>query len=253
MPKKTELAAGQAVVGPLGVTAPPDIHIACEAFEGSLGALFLCVHDRKIDLLDVPMAPICEAYYHYVLATTDTDLEQAAVALAALAYLLERKAWALVPTEDDEEPDDDALSIAAEPYVHLFDPAVRNLLERREERERLFFRWSEQFHQPYELPFDTSDIQIGDLAGVLERLLARAVPDTMEPLSKPRRSLAEQMLVVLRALPMEFASLDAIVVGEFTRGEVVWWFLALLELIRLGQARVQVTETDVLFARGSES
>ncbi|MBS1707310.1 MAG: segregation/condensation protein A [Armatimonadetes bacterium] len=252
MAKKSELAAERAVVGPLGVTSPPEIHIECEAFQGSLGALFLCVHDHKIDLLDVPMAPICEAYFHYVLATTDTDLEQAAVALAALAYLLERKAWALIPTEQ-EEPEDDALSIAAEPYAHLFEPAVRNLLERREERDLLFFRWSENVRHPYELPFDTSDVQIGDLAGVLERLLARAVPDTMEPLGKPRRSLAEQMLVVLRALPLEFSSLDSIVVGEFTRSEVVWWFLALLELIRLGQARVRVSEYDVLFARGAES
>lgn len=252
MAKKTELAADRAVVGPLGVTLPPEILIECDAFQGSLGALFLCVHERKIDLLDVPIAPICEAYYQYVLATTDGDLERSAVALAALAYLIERKAWALIPVEE-EEPDDDALAIATEPYAHLFEPAVRSLLERREDRERLFFRWSESIAYPYELPFDTTDVQVGDLAGVLERLMARAKPDTIQPLGKPRRSLAEQMVVVLKALPMAFASLDTIVIGEFTRSEVVWWFLALLELIRLGQARVRVTELDVLFARGAES
>jgi hypothetical protein len=36
-------------------------------------------------------------------------------------------------------------------------------------------------------------------------------------------------------------------VGDFTRSEVVWWFLALLELIRLGQARVDLKDGDVRF------
>jgi hypothetical protein len=60
------------------------------------------------------------------------------------------------------------------------------------------------------------------------------------------------MGVVLRALPDKFETLDRIVTGEFTRSEVVWWFLALLELIRLGQAKVAVQEGDVRFRRHIE-
>jgi hypothetical protein len=57
------------------------------------------------------------------------------------------------------------------------------------------------------------------------------------------------MTLVARELPIEFALLENIVVGEFTRSEIVWWFLALLELIRLGQARVKVEGEEVFFAR----
>ena len=38
-------------------------------------------------------------------------------------------------------------------------------------------------------------------------------------------------------------------VTVITKSEVVWWFLALLELIRLGQARVEVKDGDVRFKR----
>jgi hypothetical protein len=57
------------------------------------------------------------------------------------------------------------------------------------------------------------------------------------------------MSIVLRALPEKFEPLESIVTGDYTRSEVVWWFLALLELIRLGQARVAVEEGDVRFKR----
>ena len=116
------------------------------------------------------------------------------------------------------------------------------------EREQIFFRTIEGA-AAYELPIDTETVTTADLARALEFLLARAVPDPIEPLGRPRRSLSEQMGIVLRALPREPATLDQIVTGEFTRAEVVWWFLALLELIRLGQATVVLREGEPAFGK----
>ncbi|MCU0315301.1 MAG: segregation/condensation protein A [Fimbriimonadaceae bacterium] len=248
MPQPKDILPKEAL-SPFGFGSPPDLHIECEAFTGSLGMLFLMVKDRKIDLLDVPLAPICEAYFRYLLQNHREDLERSAAALAALAYLLERKAWALIPAPEEAEPEGDDLLEEVEPYVQDFHPAIVELLGRREIREKLFFRTPGQGELPYELPFDTSDVTAGDLARAFERLMERAKPDPVTPMSKPRRSLTEMMVLVMKELPADFASLDVIVVGDFTRSEVVWWFLALLELIRLGQAEVSVSETDVFFRR----
>ena len=38
-------------------------------------------------------------------------------------------------------------------------------------------------------------------------------------------------------------------VGEYTRTDAVYWFLALLELIRLGAATVKLDGEEVLFAK----
>ena len=247
-PKKSELAR-EDKNSPFGFTNPPDILIECEAFQGSLGMLFHCVREHKIDLLGIPLAPICEAYFQYILKNAHQDIESSATAMTALAYLLERKAWALLPKPEVEEPEVDDLMDEIEPYVHEFAPAIEVLKTLHDERGKVFFRQSEG--EQYELPFELGEATVIDLARVLERLLAKAKPDTVEPIGKPRRSLSDQMIIVLKALPADFSPLDEVVVGEFTRSEVVWWFLALLELIRLGQARVRMEEGEPYFARAA--
>ena len=238
------------VVGPLGIAHEPPISIECDAFSGSLGLLLQSVKNHKVDLLGVPMLPICEAYFAYVLQTTEHDLDQAAAALAALAYLLERKAWMLIPIPEDEPSGDDLLEpFEYDPTIHEFGPAIAALWHAHEERESHYFR-SAGDEALYEVPFDLSEVSSGDLARALERLLRRAVPEKPEILSKPRRSLADQMVIVAKTLPDAYKPLDEIVEGEFTRSEAVWWFLALLELIRLGRAKVALMDGEVMFASG---
>jgi segregation and condensation protein A len=233
----------------LGFVAPPDIHIECDAFKGSLAMLFQMVKDRKIDLLGVPLAPICKAYFQHVLETSaQHDLESAATAMTALAYLLERKAWQLLP-KPDEEPDEEDLLDDLDPYIQEFRPAIDELSKLKDERNQIFFR-SGDSGGDYELPFEIGEAQASDLASVLERLLERAKPDTVDPPTGPRRSLSEQMIIVMNALDDEPRPIEEVVTEEFTRSEVVWWFLALLELIRLGQARVLKRKAGILFARG---
>jgi chromatin segregation and condensation protein Rec8/ScpA/Scc1 (kleisin family) len=246
MAKSSEITRSQ--IGPLGVFSPPEIHIECAAFTGTLGVLFTFVRDKKVDLLDIPLAPICLAYAEYLAASQETELEGSAVAATVLAYMLERKAHQLLPSthiEEEEEPEIEGI----DPTSHLYAPAVRALQQRLEEREQLFFRSGDPADMPYELPLDTESVTTDDLARALESLLARAQPDPVEPLGRPRRSLSEQMGIVLAALPQQPETLDKIVVGEFTRSEVVWWFLALLELIRLGQAVVVMQESMPAFGR----
>src|SRR5947199_8289996 len=79
----------------LGVIAPPPIHVEPPHFTGSLGQLFLCVRQRNIDLLDVPLLPICETYFEYVLNSTLSHLDHGAAALSSFAHLLARHARAL--------------------------------------------------------------------------------------------------------------------------------------------------------------
>lgn len=216
--------------------------------------LFGMVREHKIDLLDVPLFPVCEAYFLYVLEDQSDNLESCGVALAALAYLLDRKARLLIPPVEAEEEDEDSdVLFAIEPYAHEFNPAIDDLYTLHHQRELFFFRTPESQTQVYELPLDTGTITSADLARTFERLLARAKPDPIASVNTTRKSLSEVIIEVMKALPQEFTPLEEIMTGDFYRSDVVWWFLALLELIRLGQARVRLEESTVLFARGSAS
>lgn len=241
--------AKKVAVTALGVVAPPPIHVESPAFRGSLALLFECVRDRKIELKDVPLAPICQAYFDYLVEQANPRLDEAAAALMALSYLLERKSWLLLPTNEPEPEEEDPM-LLPEPTAHEYIEVIETLKLWQAERELHFFRPLDSGPDPYEVPATLGNVTSADLARALERLLRKAIPTPMDPLSKPRRSLSDQIGIVLRRLRPEFENLEQLLPTPFTREDAVYWFLSLLELIRLGQCRVKLGGEDVLFARG---
>jgi segregation and condensation protein A len=246
MAPRVELAERKDRVTALGVVSPPPIHITTPTFDGSLATLFACVRDHKVDLLGVPLFPICEAYFAYMLNTEVRDLDEAAAALVALSYLLERKAWMLLPVPDPEPEFDEPMD-AIDPSIQEFSLAIDALRLWYTERSMLFFRSPEAGPDPYELPYTLANVSVGDLALAFERMMKRASPEPLEPLAKPKRSLQEQMKAVLLAVGTEWKSLEQLVAEPFTRNEAVYWFLALLELIRLGKVAARVQGDEVQF------
>lgn len=253
MAPRVELASRHRdAISALGVIAPPPIQVSTPAFDGSLAALFQCVREHRIDLLEVPLAPICEAYFEYLLLANLRDLDEAAAALVALSYLLERKAWALLPVVEVEPEMDDSAFELIEPTAHEFGTAIQSLQMWHDERSLTFFRTAEPTIDPYEVPYTLGNVTLNDLARAFERILQKAKPEEVKPLNKPRKSLSEQMAFVLRSMGNDWRSLDIIVGPDPTRSDVVYTFLALLELIRLGQVAVQLdANLDVQFARAT--
>lgn len=246
-PRTLEKAAGPSW---LGWHALPDIHIDCQAFSGPLALLLNMVREGQVELKGVALAPVCEAYLAYILAQPELDVDQAAVALSALAWLVERKSAQILPNPQEEEPEHPDIpedeSDWTPALLALFSPAIEALSVRREQRDQLFFRTGTD--TGFAAPLDLDQTTVNDLARAFQRLLEKAVP---EPpiLGRPRRSMAEMIEIVLRALPDQLTPLDALVPSPFTRTEAVWWFLALLELIRLGQCGVTIIEGEPLFVR----
>lgn len=223
----------------------PTLSIECEAFSGSLAAMFVAVRKHKLVLCDVPLAPICAAYLDYLNAQEQTDLESFAAGTALLAYFVEKKVVFLTDGETDEVDDEENLA-PLESTVHEFDGLIQELLERDTRAGQRYYRTTDG--SPYEMPYDFGKLSASDLALALEALLKQAKPNPVASMGRPRRSLADQMAVVLRAMSREWRTLDAIVEGDFTRHEAVWWFLALLELVRLKQVAVRIDENQIEFA-----
>lgn len=232
-----------------GIIAPAPIEVELPTYSGSLGGLFICIRDGKVDLLGVALGPICETYYKYLIENADRNLDEAAAGLAALAWLVERKAWLLLPIEEEPEALDEPAELPA-PIVGELGPAMEVLRSGEEARELLFFRPIEAGPDPYELPFSISEVTADDLARALQNVLARANPDPPIPVDEEPWSLSRQIEIVLRSLSPQWTSLEMLLVPPYTRSEAVCWFLALLELIRLGQAKVRLHDGDAQFALG---
>lgn len=232
----------------LGMVSPPPIEVESPEYSGSLGVLLQMVGDRKIDLMRVPLFPVCQTYFRYLLETNIESLDDAAAALLALAYLLERKSWQLLPTPEEEPELDDGF-VMPDPTIGEYSLAIEALRVWHEERSHFFFRPLDAGPDPYEVPVELADVTSSDLARAFERLMRRAQPDPVDPLAKARRSLTDQMGIVLRRLGTAWVTLEAMITEPFTREDAVYWFLSLLELIRLGQAVVRLQGEDVEFKR----
>lgn len=234
----------------LGVVTPPPIHIESPKFEGSLATLFVCVRTQKVDLRDIPLLPICEAYLAYMLAADQTDIDEAAAALSALSYLLERKAFLLLPLPDEpDEEEFDGLDGLPASTIFEYRSVIDVLRLWHEERAHLFFRAPNQGPNPYEIPYELENLEPTSLATAFRKLMERAKPLTQPSVSRAGRSLANEMKRVLLALSFEFKTLDRLVPRDATREDAVYWFLSLLELMRLGQVQARLIGNEVEFGR----
>ena len=200
----------------------------------------MCVRDHRVLLRDVPLAPICEAYLNYLVQSSVIALDEAAAALTALAFLLERKAWGLLPTEEEEPEAEETVDglPALGGQLQLFEEAIDVLKELRQEREQIFFRSPADGFEPPATQLELGAISSSDLALAMEGLLKRSKPDPTPPALRQRRSLGEVMAETLARLTGEPKRLIELMPPDFTRTDAVYVFLAVLELIRLGQVSV---------------
>jgi len=235
--EKTSLA-------PAGLGTPVPLRVESPGFAGSLATLFHLARDGRVDLSGIPLAPVCIAYCEYIRDMPEDDVDAAGAALLALAYLVERKAWSLLPIADPPPPEE--IAELPEPTAHEFALAVDSLEERHRERSQLFFRQGETADN-YEVPMAPGTVSAADLAKAFERLLLKAKPVDVEPLARHRPSLADVMKGVLRTVRSAGkATIEEVLPENFTRLDVVFVFLALLELLRIGQVKGLFVDGDLV-------
>src|SRR5688500_17864436 len=191
--EKTSLA-------PAGMSTPVPLRVESASFQGSLATLFHLARDGRVDLSGIPLAPVCIAYCEYIREMPEEDVDAAGAALLALAYLVERKAWSLLPIADPPPPQE--IAELPEPTAHEFATAVDSLEERHRERSQLFFRQGESSYS-YEVPMGPGSVSAAELAKAFERILLKAKPLDVEPLARHRPSLAEVMKAALRQVREE--------------------------------------------------
>jgi chromatin segregation and condensation protein Rec8/ScpA/Scc1 (kleisin family) len=234
-----------------GLATPPPLRVESDAFQGSLVTLFHLARDGRIDLAVVPLAPVCEAYFEYLETQDVPDVDAAGAALLALAYLVERKAWALLPIADPPPPQE--LPELPEPTAYEYAGAVDLLEEWHRERGKLFFRSADPA-EAYEIPFDIGNVKPGDLARALDRLLNKARTLDVEPLARPRPSLADVMKGILNSVRRTGkATIEEMLPADYTRLDVVFVFLGVLELLRIAQLTAKMQGDDIVFELKAKS
>jgi len=211
-------------------------------FTGSLEELVLAAQRGDVDLRELPVAEVTTQVSRQLSGTAlEGDLRDAAEALGLLARLLSMKAARV--TETDVEPEEEPLVESEEgrrlAEYRLFRAAMEALLlEPAETGERSFLG----LVAPEVLPLERLRIPPDRLAAAFRQLLERLQEAAPLPVGMVTFSVEEKgawLLELLGRGPIDF---EAIFAEVTSRLEAVACFLALLELLKRGQAEVDQPE-----------
>ncbi len=209
--------------------------VRLEVFEGPVELLLYLVRKNELDVADVPIAQLTDDFLAWVRTTSVFPMESASDFLVMAAVLLRLKVRQLLPrtpAEDLETPVVSLEQILDE--FRRFQQVARVLSERESERRRMFPRLGET---PRSRLAESEDLLL--LTSALQRVLARLTPEPVARLA-PLKLRIEDRIAALRQLVRTRGAVafEEAVSGR-TIAEVIVMFIAVLELVRLGELRVR--------------
>ena len=218
------------------------INIKIPVFEGPFDLLLHLIRENKLDIYDIPISVITSQYLEYIEIMKELNLEIAGDFLVMAATLIQIKSRMLLPPDEEaaaEEQEDPRL----DPVQRLLDyqkykEAASGLRTKEEEWMRIFHKepLAEEGEEEGELYL--FDLSLFDLLDAFKKILDKAPPEvvsiTRETLTvKDRISMIMEIIEGKEAVRFEDLFRDGI-----SRVQLIITFVSLLELIRLGLARV---------------
>lgn len=223
--------------------------VRVESFVGPLDLLLHLCRTNEVDLANLPIRTITEQYLAHLESVQFQDLESAGAFMVMAATLIYLKSKLLLPVDPDAPPealDEEGELLRQELAERLREYARIKELgtwlgEREAEQALLYGRTVAELPPPEDVPLE--DLSVHLLQRAMVRLIEeqkRQAPRQVEP--NPL-SVLERMGEIIELLRHTWSLLFSSVAGtERVRTEWVVTLLALLELVRLGQARVHQGE-----------
>ena len=221
-------------------------------FDGPLDLLLFLINKEKIDIKDIFVSQITDQYISLVRSASDLDMEEATDFLVMAATLLEIKSRAMLPrppkVEEGEEDPEAALIRQLEEYKRFRETADA-MKQFEKAAGNLFTKLPEEYPLP---PQETELVGLtleGLTAAFLRIWQRKPEQDEEKPevnhyaprdIRRDEHNVQDCMLVLLKGIrrkgrmTFEEAFSDAP-----TKEEVVTLFLALLELLKLGETHIE--------------
>jgi len=230
-------------------TEPQGLTVRVESFVGPLDLLLHLCRTSEVDLANLPIRTITEQYLAHLESVQFQDLDTAGAFMVMAATLIYLKSKLLLPVDPEAPPDtldEEGELLRQELAERLREYArVKELgawLGLREAEQALLYgRTVGELPPPEDVPLEELSVHL--LQRAITRLIEeqkRQAPRQIEP--NPL-SVLERMGEIIELLRHTWSILFSSVAGqERVRAEWVVTLLALLELVRLGQARAHQGE-----------
>ncbi len=214
-----------------------EIRLQMGEFAGPLDLLLYLIKQEQANIFDIPIARITDEYLKYIRLIKSLDISLAADFLVMAATLIEIKSKMLLPPREISETPDEEIE---DPRRELVD----RLLEHQTYKNASQMLWTRSTVEQAiftrgRIESDENNTEVNsnvfDLLKVFQKILAKHKEDGILEIEREEMSLAE-MLKKLKAMIRERGQLNLL---EFlreisTRQEIILAFIAVLELVRMG-------------------
>jgi segregation and condensation protein A len=223
------------------------------AFDGPIELLLTLAQRAEVDLEAISLASLTDEYLH-AIEQEHPPLDRLAAFLVIGARLVQIKAAGLMPEatvgeDDDLQAWEDAIKGRLEEYKRF--KQLADSLMRRHASGRFTFAG---LLEPDVIPQARVQVSLDALASAFRQVLDRLPPPDQVTVEIEHVSLAEKLEELRRMLARQpQVNFSAVFRHARTRLEAVVTFLALLELIRIGEARVaQASPFSEITVHGQE-
>ena len=214
-------------------------------FEGPLDLLLHLIGKAKIDIREIFVSQITDQYVETIRNAVDIDMDEASEFLTIAATLVELKSRSLLPkpkVEEEEEDSEEAFIRRLEEYRQFKETAQH--MQAFEKAAALMYQ---KLPEEYPLPpptFELTGLTLDGLMEAIARVLARK-PSQEEELEQVNRDIRRDEYTIRGCMGTIFTRLKkgrvdfiSMLSEAPTKEEVVTFFLALLEVLRLGKAHI---------------
>ena len=237
--------------------------VSLKQFEGPLDLLLHLITRAKVDIKDIFVSEITEQYLASLDGLDELDMDVASEFLTMAATLLEIKSRALLPRapkeeEDGEESPEQALIRRLEEYK-LYKESAGRMKEFEMAAMQVFSKLPEEYPLPPQ-PVELTGLSLDGLVRALERIIARqsqqADPGRVfRSITRDRFTIEQctyNLTARLKKGPVLFTDMLS---DEVTRDEIVSYFMAMLELLKIGRLHAQQERAfdDILILPGRKN
>lgn len=225
--------------GPVVRPARPAVTFKLPRFEGPLDLLLHLIKRDEIDIYDIPIAHITKQYLDTLELMRALDLEVAGEFLVMAATLMRIKSRMLLPLpkSDEEEDEGDPREELVQRLLEyrLYKEASETLKSQEGGRRGLFERGQVPTEDEVG-PLPLAPATLFDLLEALNRVLARRPERVVYEVRTEAYDIEDKMSFIARTVAEDGQLRFSDLMGRArARMEIVVSFMALLELVKLGQ------------------
>jgi segregation and condensation protein A len=227
-----------------------DYAIKLDIFEGPLDLLLYLIKKNEIDIYNIPIALITEQYLHYLNIIKSLNLDLAGEYLVMASTLIHIKSKMLLPVPEepsDEESENDPRFELIKQLLEYqtFKEAAADLGKRPLLERDVFVRSAPQ---PAEIEKSNTEeeefieVSIFELIEAFHHLVSRIDKKELLEIDLEKMSITDIINDVMERLTREKNLTFDELIGEKTnRRNVIYTFLAILELIKLKMIKAYQT------------